>query len=143
LLRQAQANNPASYAVHLERARLYLHRGNLDRAEREVDVGLRLWPGTNSADDEIARQDKRRLLLYRALLHEIDGERTAAIRIYRRLLTDFPDKDFLTNRIERLENEAEPSVLPRLLLGYMLDSEHEGRAQCPREHHGDGEQHHH
>jgi len=111
LLREAQYDNPKSYEAPLEDARVYLKEKNVPAAKHALDVGLAFWPGGKDPQDADARQDKAALLLFRGLLHEVDGENVAAIANYQEILILFPERTALQTRIESLRGGGQPSVL--------------------------------
>jgi len=111
LLREAQYNNPKNYEAPLEDARVYLKEKNTPAAKHALDVGLAFWPGGKMPQEANAREDKAALLLYRALLNEIDGEDDAAIARYQEILGLFPQRTALQNRIDSLRHGGQPSVL--------------------------------
>lgn len=130
LLREAQYSNPKNYAAPLEEARVYLKEKNIPAAEHALDVGLAFWPGGKAPQDPGAREDKATLLLYRGLLHEIDGEIGAAIESYQEILALFPDRPALQNRIHSLRSDGQPSVLATQLWRDTLQEQDKKEGVC-------------
>ncbi len=146
LLKQAQVDNPFEYEIQLERGRLYLHQGDVNQARRCFDAALAFWPSHLDPTHEDARQDRARLLLYRSLIHEVNGEPEQAIAGLREILERFPERTHLRERIETLQRGDEPALLGASLWNNLLQSEDEGSMLCGRGHeeeHHEAEHRHH
>ena len=132
VLTEAQQHNPRSYRIQLEKGRLYLKQKRVKQSIRAFDRGLRLWPGYESPEDEDARTGKASLLMYRALLHEAERRPRRAIEAYRDILTLFPERTNLIQRIAALERGRQPSISAAELWESMLDAP---ATVCTRETH--------
>jgi len=130
MLKDAQVANPFQYEIQLERARLYLYRGRVADARSCLDAALAFWPSHLAATDEDARMDRARLLLYRSLILEVDGEREQAIVGLREILRMFPERTSLLERIETLERGDEPALLGAAVWNNLLQSEDERSMLC-------------
>ena len=132
VLQEAQWNNLFNYEIQLQNGRIYLEEQRPLEAKRSFDAGLAFWPGGEKPDSEQARYDKRSLLLYRALLHEMDGENDAAIQKLRQVLVIFPEMSRLHGRIHKLQQGDQPSLLPSQYLKDMLKKDDREKATCER-----------
>jgi tetratricopeptide (TPR) repeat protein len=141
VLNTAQQHNPFNDRIALEKARIYLHTGQLDAARRCLDACLAFWPGQRHPQTRDAQLDKAQALLYRALLHEIDGEPGAAARELRGIVRMFPRRESLARRADDLENGRSPDVEARELVARLLDSER-GHTTCSMAAHGHGDDGH-
>jgi len=130
LLKSAQADNPFQYEIQLERGRFYLYQGAVPEARRCFDAALAFWPSQLSPTHEDARHDRARALLYRSLIHEVDGEPQQAVAGLREILELFPERTHLQERIETLVRGDEPSLLGASLWNNLLQSEDEGSMLC-------------
>lgn len=135
VLEEAQRNIPKSDAVQLQKGRLYLKRGDIERATQAFDAALAFWPGGDAPESEDALYRKASALLYRSLLHERAGETGEAARYLRDILRIFPQRKHLQNRIRTLENQRQPSVLASSLWEAMLadDDDRQLEDACGRE----------
>lgn len=111
LLAQARWQNPFNYTIAMEDALICLHLGHADEAASLLDAGLAFWPGKANPEDEEILNDKSRMLLYRALLHEASGNTEAAINNLNEIIMAFPDRKEIRSRIEELKSGREPSLL--------------------------------
>jgi hypothetical protein len=136
ILRLGQCEIPFSYQIQLERGRIGLKHGNLAAAKGAFDAGLAFWPGKDDPNSQGTRADRASLLLYRALLHEADGERPEAIVQLREILKMFPERKSLESRIRTLEAGNEPSLLASGLWRSILQQEDEARLAREEEEHG-------
>jgi tetratricopeptide (TPR) repeat protein len=133
LLKDAQVNNPFEYEIQLERGRLYLYEGDVARARGCFDAALAFWPSDIDPAHEDARHDRARILLYRSLIHEVDGQPEQAIAGLRDILEMFPERAHLQDRIDTLERGDEPSLLGASVWNNLLQSEDEGTMLCNAE----------
>lgn len=120
VLLSAQIENPFNYQVQLERGRIFLVQNKLEEAKHAFDAGLAFWPSKDNANTETAMDGKARLLLYRALLHEADGEKKEAISNLQAILQLFPKRTYLLARIHDLQEGKEPSLLAPKIWNDML-----------------------
>lgn len=111
LLAEARWNNPFSYPVAMEDAVIALRQGQTDEAASALDAGLAFWSKKAAREDEDARRDLGRMLLYRALLCEAAGSRQEAIDHLQRLLDLFPERKEIEIRISELTSGSQPSLL--------------------------------
>jgi hypothetical protein len=84
--------------------------------------------------------------MYRAMLREAGGDTELAVRDLEDILTLFPDRRHVRDRIEALQGGDRPSVLAVDVWGGMLARDDERLAKCPRghdEHGGDHGEHEH
>ncbi len=128
VLYTAHIENPYNYQVQFERGRIFLMQHTVDDAKRGFDAGLAFWPGKNDSDSEDAMDWKAKLLLYRALLHEADGEKEKAIANLREILELFPDRISMLERIHELEDGKEPSLLASKIWSDMIKHDMSKRA---------------
>jgi hypothetical protein len=75
-LREALGRHPRSSALHLERARLLLRRGDIATATRALDAGLVCAPAGAGGNTNVIRGV---LSTYRALIFEYEGDTNGAI----------------------------------------------------------------
>jgi tetratricopeptide (TPR) repeat protein len=130
MLKDAQVANPFDYEIQMERGRLYLYDGDVSAARGRFDAALAFWPGALLPDDDTTRHDRARLLLYRSLIHEVEGERSEAVAGLREILLLFPERTHLRNRIATLESGAEPALLGHRVWNNLLQSEDERSMLC-------------
>jgi len=135
VLQEAQCAIPFNYEIQLAKGRIYLKQGDLARAKEALDAGLAFWPSGKSPVSEDARGDRAALLLYRALLHETDGETEEAIAEMEEILRMFPKRTALRDRIEAYRRGGEPSLLANRVWTGMLREHDAQQAACHREDH--------
>jgi len=138
LLKVAQVTNPYQYEIQLERGRLYLYQGAIAEARGCFDAALAFWPSHLDPTDDGARHDRARALLYRSLIHEVDGETEQAIAGLREIMVLFPERRHLQDRIEMLAHGDEPSLLGASVWNNLLQTEDERSMLCGAE---DAEEH--
>ncbi|MBU4212250.1 MAG: tetratricopeptide repeat protein [Kiritimatiellae bacterium] len=112
VLDEARANNPKDYRVYLEKGRLALKRGTLTEAARAFDVAGRLWERDPGPDKIQARLDRAEMLVYRGLLYEEDGDVPRALTCYRNMLTLFPGRVGIRERVAELAERGFARVAP-------------------------------
>lgn len=110
ILREAQANNPFNYPIQLEKAHILMKQKQFSRAREALDAGLAFWPGDAPPDRYETRYDKADLLLYRACVHEYDGQKEQAVAALQEIRALFPERAGLSDRIRELR-EGKPSLL--------------------------------
>ena len=140
VLHQALAHNPYCYQAQLELGRIYLRMERLQEAKRAFDAGLAFWEKAAQKESRDARWDKAALLLYRALLHEADGETELAAAQMREVVSMFPERKGLLARIAALEKGESPLVNARRYWKNVLVEETKQRAAC--KHTAEHEDHH-
>jgi tetratricopeptide (TPR) repeat protein len=110
VLREGVANNLGDYRFAIEQARLYMYGNDLERAARALEAGMRLWPGRDgrrdNEPDEECRLDLSWMLLFRAGLYEIAGDKDNTLRILRRELDLFPDRESHRQQVIRVETQG-------------------------------------
>jgi tetratricopeptide (TPR) repeat protein len=138
LLTEAQQNIRCAYEIQLEKGRLYLRERRLAEAKSAFDAGLAFWPGDRDPRERDARLDQARLLLYRALLHETDGELAKAAANLRAIVTLFPDRSYLLDRAAELESGRSSALAASDYWQRLLDGEDRQRGDhpCDRDDHG-------
>jgi len=118
VLRRAQQNNPLSYAVQLEKARLCLHTGRQDEALSALNATLRLWhTGAANPPDPEDIQAKAEALSFRALLLETKNRNEEAIRDYQAVIAIAPDRHAPSLRLKALAQGIPPDPPAAQLLG--------------------------
>ncbi len=127
LLREARADNPFNDRISFELARIDLHAGRLAEARRELDAAIVFWPGGRDAGSPTARDDLARMLTYRAVLHEVDGEMDAARRALRAALSLHPEWNDIRARLEELDSGQETAEQSAAYLKRLLHLEDNGR----------------
>jgi tetratricopeptide (TPR) repeat protein len=137
LLNEAQWNCPFSYEVQFEKGRLHLHAQRIREARQAFDAGLAFWPGDLDPESEDARHDRAGLLLYRALIHEADGERDKAVAALEEILSLFPERRHLLKRIADLRSGEQPALLAGDYLQQLVEEDRDERrnAPCGRDEH--------
>ena len=135
VLDEAQRNVPHSYEVQLEKGRLFLRQNRIAEAAAALDTGLAFWPGAGNRDSYDMQYDRASLLLYRAVVHELQGESEKAIAGLRQILRMFPERTGVKERIRQLEQGVDTSLLPAARLRQMLkdDDIRQHSATCTHE----------
>jgi tetratricopeptide (TPR) repeat protein len=133
VLREAQANNPFDYEVHTEKGRILLRQGKRAEAGHEFDAGLAFWPGNQDPASEDARLGRQNLLLHRALMDEMDGRMTNAVRLLKDILVMAPQRMHIQERIDSLMQGAAPAVPASSILESLLGEGDRQRNQCEEE----------
>lgn len=134
LLAEARWNNPFSYPIAMEDALIALKHGDVHDAATQLNAGLAFWEISNNKESEEARQDRARMLLYRALLAEADGDRAAAVTDLEGILELFPGRHGIRLRISELQSGEQPSLLASTIWSDILRADIDKR----REHEGCG-----
>jgi chorismate mutase len=133
ILEEGRWNNPYSYEMALEIARLDLRMGKLDQARQALDAGLRFWNKTADPKSEGSRSDLASLLLYRSILHEIDGEGAEAVVNLESIIALFPDRAHLRAQIAAIKRgENMPQEAAKRLMD-TLRAEARQRSACRHE----------
>lgn len=133
ILDEAQRHVPHCYEVQIEKGRLFLAQENRQAAKRAFDAGLAFWEHQDHDNLEDASYEKARLLLYRALVCEADGETGEAIRSLEGILVLFPERTRIADRIAVLRKDETPVVNAMDFWRTVVKQEDEARATCPRE----------
>jgi len=135
VLNEAQCNIPYSCEVQLQKGRILLKRGRIGEAVRAFDAGLAFWPGRNSPESEDARHARASLLLYRALLHEVQGEKQEAIAHLGEIIELYPERKHLQKRIASIEKGEPPTLLASQLWNATLLEDHRKQLAetCPHD----------
>lgn len=146
VLQEAKWRNPFQYRVLLEEGVLFLHENKRESATQAFNAALAFWPSSESPQGTEALQEKARALLYRALLFEAEGKKDKAIEDLQAILTLFPKRTELQDRIRELKENDQPSLLASQVWGDMLKKESESRTshdQCTYDHDGHSGEHDH
>jgi len=137
VLLEAQVNNPFNYQIQTDRGRIFLMQHNMENAKTAFDAGLAFWPGREDKDTFECRNNKARLLLYRAMLHEADGNLAEAVSCLREILKLFPERKELLDRIKDLKEGKEPSLLASKVWSDMLKHDTARKAEDRCQHPGE------
>lgn len=137
VLREAQANNPFNYQIQLELGRVFLLQKKFSNAKHAFQAGLAFWPGRTDADEFEKNDTKARLLLYKAMLNEMEGNRSQAISSLKEILTLFPQRTGIRDRIKELEAGNEPSLLASRMMSDMLRGDAEKKTGGLNKHRGE------
>jgi len=135
VLNEAQANNPFNYAIQLEKGRILLKEKKIDDGRMALDAGLAFWPGKDDPQSFETLDGKARLLLYRALLYEADGQKEKAVACLKEIVSMFPERKALLDRIKDLEEGKEPSLLASKMWSDMLNKDADKRTLEHQEKH--------
>ncbi|MDD5707572.1 MAG: hypothetical protein PHR35_16745 [Kiritimatiellae bacterium] len=108
--------------LYLARARAALALGKIAEAEELLTSGLKCSDHAGPKDTtEQSALVSRGLMSYRAYLYEMAGDTNAAIRVYRRILEEFPTRGAgLRQRLQALESGATPSPTAAELIASVL-----------------------
>ncbi len=134
VLQEGQRRNPRHHEFPCELALLALKTGRLDAARTHLEAGLRLWPGVRDPASKQTRLDKETLLTYRALLHEHDGRIAEALADWREVLSIFPSREEVHQRVKDLAAGRNPSIGAAHYWRLLLRESDRRRGACPREH---------
>lgn len=96
----------ADYKIKLELGRLYFKQNRIEEATKAFDAGLALWPGKYNPEDTETKNDKAKLLVYKAFLYEQTGARTHAIDALNNVLAMFPERKYISKWIEELKTSS-------------------------------------
>jgi hypothetical protein len=134
VLMEAQRNSPGDYRILGARARLSFGRSEDRRAAALLDAGIGAWPGGRPADDPEVKQDLAQMLSYRAFLHELDGDRTNALALFRRSLDLFPENGSLAERVAAMERGEDFSARDRATWDLLFKRSTEKMAEDESDH---------
>lgn len=137
VLMEARRNTSLHHEIEFEDATLYLKEKKLAKAEQVLDTALRIWPSGLDPEGEEARLDKIHILVFKALLREIDSDRDRALKYWREVKRLTPNDEQLTERIRKLKNGDHPSSLARQVLSAMIKDRGKN-ISCHREGHAHG-----
>ena len=143
VLTEGQLNNPYNYQIQMEKGRIYLKQGNLDQAKHTFDTALVFWTKTADQLNEYENMDRAETLLYRGLLAEHDGETKDAIRLYKEILSHFPNRNGIRSRVAILEKGEIPEVLANSFWDNILKSDIKNKSKCKHESHKHDDEHEH
>jgi tetratricopeptide (TPR) repeat protein len=143
VLHQGKLAAPKNYQFYLDEARIYIEEGRTADAMDELNAAMRFWNDTEDRDKAQARIDKASILMHRALLHEVRGERDKAIADLQTLQADDPSDVSIHERITALRAGTGPSVRARELLDLMLAQDGYAHFECQHgEHKGEHDHNH-
>lgn len=132
VLCEAQIANPLDYRVALEKGRVRLRKHRVGEALAAFNAALAFWPRPFNEGNTEARFDRATLLLYRALLLEHTGQREEAMADLREILSLYPERVAIRERLEDLVGGKTPAALPLDGARDILSREDAARAQCSR-----------
>lgn len=112
VLDEARENNPKDYRVYLEKGRLALKRGVRVEAARAFDAAGRLWERDPGPDKIQGKLDRAEMLVFRGLLYEESGDVPHALTCYRNMLTLFPERSGIRERVAELTERGSARVAP-------------------------------
>ncbi len=118
VLQEAQRNNPRNFLVYKERARLKIKLGDYKQAAQFADIAFMLWDEKSKdtlSNEDMDKHAKAELLLYRGLLYEIENKKEKAIACYKELLSMFPARGGVKERIEMLTKTGYATPAPNEL----------------------------
>lgn len=116
VLREGQRVNRGDYRLLLDRARLCVRTGRFEAAANLLDAAMKCWPGPLDPADLQSRLDKAEIFTYRALLHEMNGQRPEALAAFKNVLALFPERTYINETVRTMESGAELPVSARRLL---------------------------
>ena len=137
IMREAQRNNPRDYRVYGEKGRLFLLAGRMEDALAALDTGARLWPSPEDGHDVQDKLELGRMLSLQAFIHEMRGQREAALQLFRRSAALFPDNAAVAQRIRRLERGENTQAWARDAWKNLFPT----RTICEREEHAHKDHH--
>ena len=143
VLKEAQLNNPYNYQVEIEKGRIYLKQGRLDKAKHAFDTALLFWTKTADQLNEFENMDRAEALLYRGLLAEHDNNTTLATDLYKEILTHFPGRSGIRDRISRIEAGKKPEIIANSYWNNILKNDVKNKSKCRYEEHQHNEDCHH
>lgn len=133
VLQEARINTDLNHEVELEDAMLYIKEKKLAEAEKALDVALKIWPSGQNPEDESLLLDKIHILMFKALLREIDGDIEGSCLYFENILKITPEDTELVTRVKNLKERKQPSTLAINILSGMIRSRGNG-AGCHRDH---------
>ncbi len=110
-LSEARCNNPFSYPIAMESGVIALNTGDKEEATSQLDAGLAFWLLSEEKASYDAKNDRARMLLYRALLYEDSGRKKDAVLMLEEILALFPARSEINKRISELKSGDAPSLL--------------------------------
>lgn len=120
VLNEALRNNPGDYRVYMEKGRLALKEGRYKKAARYLDAACSRLKERPGADDDQQKFDSAEIMVYRGLLHEMQGSPENAARCYREIMRLFPGRLNLKERMVELEKGIRPSLPPEKMAETLL-----------------------
>jgi tetratricopeptide (TPR) repeat protein len=102
VLREAQRDNPKDYRVINARAKMLFGTGDDAKAAMLLDAAIKLWPSTQSPEDQQAQLDLAQMLSYRGFLFELQSDRVRALEMFKRAYAAMPGNKSLERRIAAL-----------------------------------------
>jgi tetratricopeptide (TPR) repeat protein len=121
ILNEAQRLNPGDYRIALEKGRLSIMTHHFNEAIPLLDSALTLHTHTPAAPEHAAdlALDRAEIHTFLGFLHEAKGDRTEAIQNFKAVLTIFPERTMLKERIDLLEagkpsSDSAESLLERI-----------------------------
>jgi tetratricopeptide (TPR) repeat protein len=130
VLKQAAQTSPFSYQVKLDEGRLALREGQPAEAREAFAAALAFWPRRQGVDEELARFERADILMYMALLDEIDGHRAEAEAELEQILALFPERQGVRDRLETLRSGRTPSMPAATMWAEMIRRHSARMAVC-------------
>lgn len=141
VLREAQLNNPQDYRVINARAKLLFGTGADGKAAMLLDLAIKLWPSTQSPEDQQVRLDLAQMLSYRAFLFELMNDRERALDFFKRAYALMPDNKALEQRIAALERGEDVRQKDRQVWETLFARKHVCAREDEDHDHGHDEEH--
>ena len=141
VLDEARANNPRDYRVYLEKGHLALKMGALTKATRAFDAANRLWERDSGSDKVQAQLDRAEMLACRGLLYEENKDIPHALTCYRDVLTIFPSRTGIRERMTELVKSGRARVAPADMWQAIIFQRQSVNEREEAEHHADHEEH--
>jgi len=118
ILNTAQRLNPGDYRIPLEKSRLAITSHHFNAARPLLDAALTLHSKTPSTPERVRELtlDQAEILTFLGFLHETKGEIREAITCFNTVLSLFPDRALIKERIDLLEAGKTPTDSAQSLL---------------------------
>lgn len=140
ILLEAQRKNPFDYQIQLEDAIIFLREQNYAQAMRRLNSALILWPGDVDPESGQAVKERIYILSYKALLHEVKGEREKALECFREINVLQPGDKDLEHRIAILERGEDTSAKALEVLKALIEISDQGKSVCTYGEHDEDEE---
>ncbi|MEI8138934.1 MAG: hypothetical protein WCI03_03600 [bacterium] len=121
ILNEAQRLNPGDYRIALEKGRLAITTHHFNDAIPLLDSALTLHTHTPGDPEHAAdlALDRAEILTFLGFLHEAKGDRAEAIQNFKAVLTIFPERTMLKERIDLMDagkpsSDSAESLLERI-----------------------------
>lgn len=104
VLEEARGKNPDDYRVSLALGQLFYHHDLLDQALVELNRAREEWPSGQDTADRQTQLDLAAVLSLGAGIHERKGHRDETIARFQQILTLFPGRDGVRERLRQFES---------------------------------------